>query len=236
MVVASRHSVNSNAGSALKFPIGPCERHHDARGTTGKIGRLVKIGRRIPQRGGIGNELLLEAERIAAVLIVAAAAAELAVAALAITRDGGMVCVVHFEPHQPASARHGRGFSGIEQHGCHSAPAGMGRDRDGVEACDRGMIPEQHDRRARKSTVLSGHEHLGAVRSQEAQQAAPRQPVSCKHLVFQVQQRIDVAALGLANVDFGSGGAGKIGGHRRHISTFDVIQYLLLMNPLLCDL
>ncbi len=50
----------------------------------------------------VGDEPLLEAQRVAAVLVVAAVAGELAVAALAVAGDGGVVCLVHLEPHREA--------------------------------------------------------------------------------------------------------------------------------------
>ena len=65
----------------------------------------MKIRRRRLRAPGVGDEPLLEPQRVAAVLVVAAMAAELPVAALAVARDGGVIGLVHLEADGAAAAR-----------------------------------------------------------------------------------------------------------------------------------
>ena len=66
---------------------------------------------------------------------------------------------------------------------------------------------------ARPLSVLR-HQHLGAGRAQEALQAPARQPVGGEDAVLERGQRVEVAALGVANADRGVRRMGKGGGHR----------------------
>ena len=77
MVVASRQSANSMAGAGLNAAVGPGQRHHDAGRPAGELGGLVEIGRSRLERGESRHKPLLEAQRIAAVLVVARVPAEL---------------------------------------------------------------------------------------------------------------------------------------------------------------
>jgi len=74
----------------------------------------VKIGRRGRECRQIGYEPLLEAQGIAAVLVIAAHATAFAVAALAVAGNRGVVAHMRFKPHGATTAR-GRGrFRGRE--------------------------------------------------------------------------------------------------------------------------
>ena len=66
---------------------------------------------------------------------------------------------------------------------------------------------------ARPRVVLR-HQHLGAGRAQEALQAPSRQPVGGEDAMLERGQRIEIAALGVANADRGVRRMGKGGGHR----------------------
>ena len=66
---------------------------------------------------------------------------------------------------------------------------------------------------ARPVCVLR-HQHLGAGRAQEALQAPARQPVGGEDAMLERGQRVEVAALGVANADRGVRRMGKGGGHR----------------------
>src|SRR5262249_17928702 len=68
----------------LEVSMGPPRRHHDAGRPAGELGALVKMGRRGRECRQIGHEPLLEAQSIAAVLVIAAHATAFAVAALAV--------------------------------------------------------------------------------------------------------------------------------------------------------
>src|SRR6516165_4814310 len=93
MVVASRQSWNSKAAAGLNF-------------------RSAQASAIMMQAGAqVGDEPLLETQRIAAILVVAAMTSKLLVAALAVARDRGVVGHVHFETDGAAAAR-GRGRFG----------------------------------------------------------------------------------------------------------------------------
>ena len=81
----------------------------------------MEVGRR--RRGGGKMEPLLETQRIAAVLVVAAQAAELPVAALAVAGDRGVVGLVHLEADGAAVARERGRLGGRQQHRAHAAAA-----------------------------------------------------------------------------------------------------------------
>ena len=103
-------------------------------------------------------------------------------------------------------------------------PPMCGRDGDGIEPRHQRARAEQHDGGAGEAgrrpaaTITSA---LGDV--QEAPQAAARQPVGGEDAMLERGQRVEVAALGLADADCGVRRMGERGGHRhqqgRHIDT-----------------
>ena len=88
--------------------IRPGQRHHDAGRPAGELGGLVEIGRRRLEGSRRRRQRLLEAQRVAAVLVIARVAAEFPVAALAVARDRGRIGLVHFQPDRAAAALHAR--------------------------------------------------------------------------------------------------------------------------------
>jgi hypothetical protein len=93
-------------------------------------------------RGQIRHEALLEAQGIAAVIVIAANAREFAVTALAVARDRRVVAHVHFEANGAAVARGRGGFRGGKQHRADPASAHLRRDGDGIEARNERARPE----------------------------------------------------------------------------------------------
>ena len=94
----------------------------------------MKIRRRARERRQVGNEPLFETQGIAAVLVVAANAPELAIAALAVAGDRGVVAHMHFEADGATVARERGGFGGLEQHRADPASAHVRRNCQGIEA------------------------------------------------------------------------------------------------------
>src|SRR5262249_56777000 len=74
------------------------------------------------QASSLANKFLVEPQGVAPVIVVAAKPAELFIALLTVTRDGGVVGLVDFEPHgvTPALAR--RPLRGPEQSLRHPLP------------------------------------------------------------------------------------------------------------------
>src|SRR5262249_15531184 len=106
---------------------------------------LVEVWRRALERGNLRDERFLEAQRVAAVLVIALVAAELAVAALAVAGDGGVVGLVHLEPHGEAAAGERGGFGGGEKLRGDAAAVEVRRDGDGIEPRHGRMRAEEDD-------------------------------------------------------------------------------------------
>ena len=134
-----------------------------------------------------------------------------------------MVGDVDLEADGAAAARERRRFGRRQQHRAHAAAAHGGRDRDGIEARDQRARAKQHDGVAGEAGVVLRHDHVGARRLQKALQAAAREPVGGEDAMLERGQRVDVAALGLADAHFGDRRMGERGGHRhqqgKHIDT-----------------
>jgi hypothetical protein len=96
----------------------------------------------------------------------------------------------------------------------HAAAAHGGHHGDGIEPRDHRARAEQHDGVAGEAAVVLRHQHIGAGRAQEALQAPSRQPVGGEDAMLERGQRVEIAALGVANADRGVRRMGKGGGHR----------------------
>src|SRR4051812_26029916 len=88
---------------------------------------------------------LAETKRISAILVVRRPPSELAIAALAIARNRGMVGLVHLKPDGRAVAIKGGAFGSLQQQGRDSAPSHVRRHRDGIKTRHHRTRPKQHD-------------------------------------------------------------------------------------------
>ena len=77
----------------LAVGFGPGQCHHQAGRPAGEIGRLVAIRRRGFEAAQLRLQPLLEQQRVGMVLVIVGAAAELAVAGLAVARDRSGIVV-----------------------------------------------------------------------------------------------------------------------------------------------
>ena len=185
----------------LERPVRPAERHHDAGRPAGEFGRLVEIGRRRGEARQVRHEALLEPQRVAAVVVVGRVPAEFPVAALAVTRNRRVIRLMDFEPHRPAVAVQRGRLGRREQHRADTPPAHVRRGRDGIEPRHRRARTEQHDGGAGQAIAFVRHDHLRGLGLEKAPQAAARQPVGREHTVLKVDQRVDIARLGIASTD-----------------------------------
>ncbi len=211
--------------------IGPGQRHHHAGRAAGELGGLVEVRRR--RRGERSVEPLLEPQRIAAVLVVAAQAAELAVAALAVARDGGVVGDVDLEADGAAAARERRRLRRRQQHRPDAAAAHVRRDGDGIKPRDHRARAKQHDGVADEAAPARCRPAPPAPRRwalEEALQAPSRQPVGGEDAMLERGQRIDIAALGRANAHLRRRGMGKREGHRHRTGKHIDIAFATVRN------
>src|SRR5262249_13679699 len=95
---------------------------------------------------GLRAHALLEAQRIAAVRVVAAVAAELPVAALAIAGDGGVVSRAHLEADRLAAAGARGRLGGGKEKRADAAPPRVRRDRDRIKPRERQARAGEDDR------------------------------------------------------------------------------------------
>ena len=206
--MASRQSWNSSAGAGLN------DRSAQPSAIMMQAGPQVnsvdwwKYGGARGEARYVRHQALLEPQRVAAVVVVGRVPAEFPVAALAVTRNRRVVRLMHFEPHRRAVALQRGRLGRREQHRADAPPAHVRRDRDGIEARHRRARTKQHDGGAGQAIAVVRHDHLRGLRLEKAPQAAARQPVGREHTVLEIDQRIEIARLGIASTDLRRGRMG----------------------------
>ena len=143
--------------------------------------------------------MFLIAKRRRPILVIIRDAAEAAIALPFIKGNGRTVAAAHFEAHERRTASARCLFAGLQQCAADIAAAKSLVDSDRIKPGYSRAFAESDETIARDRAAILRDEQRGAGRGEEITQAAPRQPVAGKALVFDPDQGGEIGLMRFAN-------------------------------------